>query len=78
MNERIRELVDQAFDTAEYPADQQYRVEPNTAFCEKFAEFIVKECARVVDNLTETDNPIEYRNSHETGTDVLQHFGVEL
>ena len=46
MNERIKELADQAFDTAEYPADQRYRIEPNSAFCKKFAELIVEDYAK--------------------------------
>jgi hypothetical protein len=41
-----------------------------------FAMLIIKECARIVDNLTEQDNPIEYRNSYARGADVLEHFGV--
>ena len=51
MNERIKELAKQAFDTAEYPADQQYRIEPNSEFCKKFAELIVQECYSICEDI---------------------------
>ncbi len=70
MNERIRELADQAFDTAEYPADQQYRIEPNSAFCKKFAELIIKECTTAIES---TDR---YRSDYFIAK-IREHFGVE-
>lgn len=66
MNKRISELLAQcqaeSIDGPEYPrwTDQ-----------EKFAELIVKECARLVD---------EHYDPHEPwmdGSTVLKHFGVE-
>jgi hypothetical protein len=44
----------------------------------KFAELIVRECARVAANLTEGDEELNY-NSGRTwaGIDVLEHFGVK-
>ena len=68
MNPRIRELADQAFDTAEYPADQQYRIEPNSAFCKKFAELIIRECIDVVSKTTTSPNGYQA---------LMKHFGVE-
>jgi hypothetical protein len=68
MNSRIRELAQQAFDTAEYPADQQYRIEPNSAFCKKFAELIVRECVDVVSKATASPNGYQA---------LVKHFGVE-
>jgi hypothetical protein len=71
MNEqRIKLLAEQA--NVYYNDDYN-----DLASLQKFAELIVRECARVVDNLTEQDNPIAYRNSFAQGTDVLEHFGVE-
>jgi hypothetical protein len=72
MNERIKELAVQA--GAVYYT--RLGRETNLVELQKFAELIVKECARVVDNLTEQDNPIEYRRTYAQGADVLEHFGV--
>lgn len=69
MNERIKELAHQAFDTAEYPADQQYRIEPNSAFCKKFAELIIKETLEVA------RAGVEYGDGMEDA--VYRYFGVE-
>ena len=75
MNERIKELADQAFDTAEYPADQQYRIEPNSAFCKKFAELIVQECLDQCYNRGMNDEL--YAGQLKAAAYIEQHFGVE-
>ena len=72
MNERIKELAEQAFDTAEYPADQRYRIEPNSSFYKKFAELIVQECAALF-HLTFTDEQYQRRIDKT----IRKHFGVE-
>ena len=87
MNERIKELAKQAFDTAEYPADQQYRIEPNSEFCKKFAELIVKECIAVgmakskeLFSYSKKEGDIFEYESHgaEDAVDsIKEHFGVE-
>lgn len=69
MNERIKVLMG-------FAGLQPYYDSQDEAI-KKFAMLIVQECARVVDNLTEQDNPIEYRRTYAQGTDVLEHFGVE-
>jgi len=74
MNERIKELSLQCVIVEEHSNGLRYDAGFDK---EKFAELIIKECARVVDNLTEQDNPIEYRRTYAQGTDVLEHFGVE-
>jgi hypothetical protein len=76
MNERIKELADQAFDTAEYPEDQRYRIEPNSAFCKKFAELIVKECCDVLQSETIRHDGYGY-NQGFLHKKIKQHFGVE-
>ena len=65
MNERIRELAEQAtVFVADYDG-QRWQIDP-----EKFAELIVKECAIFIEN-------DDYRGL--TLSDRLkQHFGVEL
>jgi hypothetical protein len=69
MNERIRELAEQAGYKPLSPptfADELHEI-----FMQKFAELIVRECANIADGLLE-DN---------TGSEVMarikEHFGVE-
>ena len=72
MNERIRQLAEQAgittnLDTDYYEKDMNKWVD---YFSEKFAELIVRECGRV------------YIQNQQDGVmtltqDLLQHFGVE-
>jgi hypothetical protein len=65
MNERIKELVEQAQQYAEYTTPQGLEWLP--AFQEKFAELIVRECAEVA-----------YKRSVHSGpSDIFKHFGVE-
>ena len=77
MNERIKELVKQAggrFSThtlTSYPAQHRESVELWDKNIEKFAELIVRECAKQVDN---------YWDAFENGyadKKILEHFGVE-
>ena len=64
MNERIKELVEQA--TECYSNGQE-----RTFDKEKFAELIVRECANVA------NSGIDPAESHLIGDDILEHFGVE-
>ena len=86
MNNNIKKLTTLAFDTADYPAEQQYRIEPNAAFCEKFAELIIKEC---IDSIREwrdaTDAEMDkdpHWQGYRSGCDdsiveIQMRFGVE-
>lgn len=75
MNERIRELAEQAMVETQHEFGGKY-----LAFSkEKFAELIVRECVKVM-----YDNAIERRvppDINQTPTQyaiaVLEHFGVE-
>jgi len=71
MNERIRELAEQAKEHADslFPAPSQFfhNKKRNEAFTEKFAELIVRECALVAFK----------KAGPKTALDVLEHFGVE-
>ena len=60
MNERIKQLLSQA--------GVHYEVMPKDTVYEKFAELIVKECARRIDYW-------ESRQG-EHSEDLLKHFGV--
>ena len=69
MNERIQELSEQA----EKYADDNFRGEPtwSEAFESKFAELIVKECARLFP-MTYTDEQYQRRIDKE----ILKHFDM--
>jgi hypothetical protein len=74
MNERIRELFDQALD--EFKAENKYAtiVVPDPLqrdFVEKFAELIVRECADHIMNSTD-----RYRKEYFANM-IKEHFGVE-
>ena len=65
MNERILELADKAIE------DMPGAWNIPDDFCEKFAELIVRECARVYWNIDQSETHTEYVN------DLKKHFGVE-
>ena len=68
MNERIKQLADEAQYYAEYTTPQGLEWLP--AFKEKFAELIVKECSQIAHNSHPDDLPF-------VGGKMLVHFGVE-
>jgi hypothetical protein len=70
MNERIKELAKEA--AREMNETGTYS-EPK--FQEKFAELIVKKCAKVAWYHTPDTEELEY--SHLIGDKILKHFGVE-
>jgi hypothetical protein len=82
MNERIRELRASAFAYATVSSTDYFedKKDFNEKFDEKFAELIVKECAKVAYECGPTVvygserqfNPITY-----TGNQILMHFGVK-
>jgi hypothetical protein len=65
MNDRIKAVWDQA---AKLESDPSW--EGQTKFMAKFAELIIKECAKVADLADE--NKCEW-----IGGNILTHFGVE-
>ena len=79
MNQRIKELADQAEDYATEEYDKwiptsadDFSGIPNVRkiFNEKFAELIVRECAEQVKNL--------HANKRISGAEIIrEHFGVE-
>ena len=83
MNERIKELAEQANIEFTYDVTET----PTRAFAEcwedeleKFAELIVRECARAVDKVYEDAEPDHGCYDWATwaeGADVLKHFGIE-
>ena len=69
MNERIRELAKEALDYAEKNQSAEVLQHWFKLYNEKFAELIVRECAKRVDYW-------ESRQG-EHADDLLKHFGVE-
>jgi len=70
MNERIKELAEQATSIVEMVGPQGYTSSYANFNREKFAELIVKECASVVIKEMNYD-------AGECCAKILEHFGVE-
>jgi len=84
MNERIRQLADQAHEYASGVYDQRIATEgPENVFFyqisnDKFAELIVRECANHCDLLLDHKISSEWsRGTHDCSRAIKQHFGVE-
>jgi len=77
MNERIKQLAEQAKDHADYYAMLSSEPEQEI-FTEKFAELIVQECLGIVDNAERGgsndiwDNAVKFIKR-----DLQEHFGVK-
>ena len=67
MNKRIRELVEQAGKTYAESFRWEYMNDIDKEIFEKFAELIVRECAKRSKELGQL----------EIGLGILKHFGVE-
>ena len=65
MNDKLRQLAEQA--SHQSPDGYPVTIPYSKDFAEKFAELIVRECAKIADFADHT-SPGEY---------VLKHFGVE-
>jgi len=69
MNERIRELAEQATTIVEMVGPQGYASSYANFDREKFAELIVKECADIATN--------RYQRLMDGGKAIKEHFEVE-
>ena len=73
MNDRIQELAYQAEELADAEVDSGSEFHP--AFCRIFAELIVRDCAKFLEDNSGYDSA---NNSwHPEPDDLLNHFGVE-
>ncbi len=73
MNERIRELIEQAgWTEGYYESGDGPFIEPEFNK-EKFAELIVRECVKAADEWYQYHNEIQW----DPGEHIKQHFGVE-
>jgi len=75
MNEQIGKLISEAIKAIPDHVDFDLPKE----FTEKFAELIVRECARSIEKTIETncDTDSEKMGCEFAITDLLKHFGVE-
>lgn len=73
MNQRIKDLMEQAQDWADSHAP--YASEEQEYFSEKFAELIVRECVRYFNEDYQRDFDTVWREDLSKG--IKEHFGVE-
>jgi len=73
MNERIKQLAEQAFNEANNGSINNIKIPKE--FVEKFAELIVQECAEIAYG-TYWENPEGVRGIHIKDA-ILKNFGVE-
>ena len=71
MNERIKELAEQAFNEANNGSINNIKIPKE--FVEKFAELIVRECLQVINQ----PNGVGDDDVIRISDDVKKHFGVE-
>ena len=71
MNERLKELMDEAIRFRLDPDSKQYEAQVSPEDLEKFAELIVRECMKVV-----KWTPSIFPND-EYVKNIKEHFGVE-
>jgi hypothetical protein len=77
MNERIQELADQ-MDQSGIPYQAgDILMTITDRYLEKFAELIVKECAKIANRQFEAATGLDDRDSL-TAAEMKKHFGVEL
>ena len=72
MNERIRELMDEAVRFRLDPDSKQYEAQVSPEDLEVFAELIVRECQTVVEWAISVDSTID-----RVPVLIREHFGVE-
>ena len=79
MNERIRELAEQATSIVEMVGPQGYTSSYANFDREKFAELIVRECIDCADIVGQVNIASGYPNStaHHVKQKIREHFGVE-
>ena len=84
MNDRIRELYQQAHSIRHHDGDPMRDGNPPTVYwqgeksAEKFAELIVRECVNQCDLLLDHRISSEWsRGTHDCSRAIKKHFGVE-
>ena len=82
MNERIRELAEQATRTLEVKHEgyrgNGYTEQVEFFDKEKFAQLIVQECADLMNSNKDSDRHVMWNRAlYETRGKIFRHFGVE-
>jgi len=82
MNERISEIWDQAAKANALLRSGENSWETQKAFIEKFAELIIKECAKFCEHESNDDEHDEYDlgmwvKAESIKTAIVEHFGVK-
>jgi hypothetical protein len=75
MNERIRELINEATCFKEGDTEGKYDIEVFDK--EKFAELIVRECAAICQDVDGEDNIDARSGRQDCAVEIREHFGVE-
>ena len=73
MNERIKELAEQAWDATAVSPEFGHPI----SFAEKFAELIVKECVGICRDIDGEDNIDAKSGRQDCAVEIKEHFGVE-
>jgi hypothetical protein len=77
MNERIRELAEQATLVETYTSHDGSVHEGKSVDLEKFAELIVKECARIADRkYLYSKEPNRWDSGFNISCEILEQFGI--
>ncbi len=75
MNEQIKQLMDQTLDEKFAGTWSTMDMQDLQKFAERFAELIVRECAKVI-----LETPVKYTEidiMHIIRDNIKEHFGVE-
>ncbi len=76
MNNRIKELAEQARDYAEGKQNDPYRIYTLDCFNEKFAELIVRECVKVCADRGTHHDGLYSAWAVDCSKRIEKHFGV--
>jgi len=75
MNERIRELINEATSFKEGLIEGKYDIEVFDK--EKFAELIVRKCVAICQDIEGEDNIDARSGRQDCAAEIKEHFGVE-
>lgn len=77
MNERIRELAEQAHEYTDQLISSSGWLNGDEIFEEKFAELIVRECIAICQDIDGEDNIDARSGRQDCAVEIKEHFGVE-
>ena len=77
MNERLKQLLGQAYDEAVPETWTTLSSEQLGRVYDKFAELIVAECIAICQDIDGEDNTDARSGRQDCAVEILEHFGVE-